>query len=88
MPDITPELTEMRPGMAKRKKPTEGITDDCRRADCRRTIRKFKRVREVPESDRPMMRRILKELAKEFANPSPRWVEFDELGKVLRVGYS
>ena len=53
-----------------------------------RTIRKFKRVREVPESDRPMMRRILKELAKEFANPSPRWVEFDELGRILRVGYS
>ena len=57
------------------------------RVDVRMALRKLRPIRCVPMESRPMYIQIVKELAREFANPSPRWVEFDYEGRVLEVGY-
>ncbi len=56
------------------------------RAESRRAILKLRPIREIPVQDRPMYLRIVKELAREFANPSPRCLTFDQNGKLLEDG--
>jgi len=57
------------------------------RDECRLAIRSLRPISEIPVCDRPMYMRLVEELAREYANPTPRWAELDEEGKLLRVGY-